>query len=92
VETKLLPTEPRQPSKANGFLIEWINLLRRYSFMPTERIDFWKGFIMGTLAGMAVAIFSNWDIASQADYELERPIGSQSGSSTPVPGSLPNTA
>ena len=45
--------------------------------MPTERIDFWKGFIVGTLAGMAVAIFSNWDRSfdSELKNELEgRPI------------------
>lgn len=60
--------------------------------MPTERIDFWKGFIMGTLAGMAVAIFSNWDIIPQAEPELERFAGAQSGSGRTAPESLPSTA
>lgn len=41
--------------------------------MPAEHTDFWKGFIMGTLAGMAVAIFSNWDrsLDSEGENELE---------------------
>lgn len=60
--------------------------------MPTERIDFWKGFIMGTLAGMAVAIFSNWDIATRAESEWEKITSPQPGSENTTPGSLPNTA
>jgi hypothetical protein len=29
--------------------------------MP-ERVDFWRGFVAGTLAGMAVAAFSQYDL------------------------------
>lgn len=60
--------------------------------MPTERIDFWKGFMMGTLAGMAVAIFSNWDITTRADSDLEELTEAQPGPRNTGPGSLPNTA
>jgi hypothetical protein len=40
--------------------------------MP-ERVDFWRGFVAGTLAGMAVAAFSQYDLWRKLTTPLAAP-------------------
>ena len=47
--------------------------------MP-ERVDFWRGFIAGTLAGMAVAAFSQYDLWRKLTTPLGAPAKERSTS------------